>query len=564
MIFVESYDTARYIAEEIRKHYGLTGEEASDLVPYYHSILDEETKRRTERRFREGKACILITTEALTMGADFPGVELIINFLTPALVEIWLQRSGRGARKKGVTCLCVILVTKGIVNKAAKICRDAKVELDPVLLAMKVEEGAENEGVQLDDTPIESTGQSGLSRPQLTLGMAEYIATGAAGGCLTEVIDRAFKNPAHTSCFDVGSCESCIKRRREQEPDAHKVARQEGRLQEALEIKMEDNDLEHKEPALGTRTGDERNCFTTGLVAWRRQRFLDTSEVYDISLEEIMTTKELGRIARLKGITKASDFDRPEVKWPGLPNWRLEVLVLLSDMQRIEDNRLAGINEQALLKVEGAVRRKKAAAQEVVRKKEEATHKKEEAARKKEEAARVKQERVAGTSKGCKPVLKVTMAHTVAGPSSSNTATTLFNPYGSFSLHTPNRPPHTADFVHKQLELAGIPSPVTPSPSSFPLRSQSRLGYVTQMPDRSFKLMSNSSGLPRPLATPTPGQQAVGTLRLSTQPNAQGIYLPLTPITPTVASLPTPRLLDVFPLLSEPGSSRQAGYNSIT
>ncbi|KAG8780172.1 hypothetical protein FRC12_023363 [Ceratobasidium sp. 428] len=51
IVYVESYETARYIAEELRKHYKLTGEEASDLIPYYHLILDEETKRRIVRRF---------------------------------------------------------------------------------------------------------------------------------------------------------------------------------------------------------------------------------------------------------------------------------------------------------------------------------------------------------------------------------------------------------------------------------------------------------------------------------------------------------------------------------
>ncbi|KAG8780174.1 hypothetical protein FRC12_023365 [Ceratobasidium sp. 428] len=100
-----------------------------------------------------------------------------------------------------------------------------------------------------------------------------------------------------------------------------------------------------------------------------------------------MTKKELVHIARIKGIVSTSDFDRPEVNWPGSLNLRLEVLVLLTDLQRVEDNRIAWINEQACLKREEKDRKRQADAEEAVRKKEEATRKKEEAARKKADTA---------------------------------------------------------------------------------------------------------------------------------------------------------------------------------
>ncbi|KAG8728439.1 hypothetical protein FRC10_004978 [Ceratobasidium sp. 414] len=67
IIFVENYEAARHLAEDLRKHFGLTEDEARDFIPYYHSLIDDQTKSRTERRFREGKSRILITTEALTM-----------------------------------------------------------------------------------------------------------------------------------------------------------------------------------------------------------------------------------------------------------------------------------------------------------------------------------------------------------------------------------------------------------------------------------------------------------------------------------------------------------------
>ncbi|KAG8695847.1 hypothetical protein FRC09_008894, partial [Ceratobasidium sp. 395] len=130
-------------------------------------------------------------------GTDFLNVTLILNFLTPTLLEIWLQLSGRGARSGNFTCLCIILITKGIVAKAMKLCKDANIELDPVLLAMKVKESEAKEEIQAKDTPTEPSRSSGKSYRQLSLGMAEYIATGAAGGCMTAVINHIFKNPEH-------------------------------------------------------------------------------------------------------------------------------------------------------------------------------------------------------------------------------------------------------------------------------------------------------------------------------------------------------------------------------
>ncbi|KAG8780173.1 hypothetical protein FRC12_023364 [Ceratobasidium sp. 428] len=92
---------------------------------------------------------------------------------------------------------------------------------------MKVKEGEAKEEIQAEDTPTEPSGLSGKSHRQLSIGMAEYIATGAAGGCLTAVIDCIFKNPEHKSCYETGGCKSCARRRQEQEVDQHQEERQE-------------------------------------------------------------------------------------------------------------------------------------------------------------------------------------------------------------------------------------------------------------------------------------------------------------------------------------------------
>ncbi|KAG9074186.1 hypothetical protein FRC06_010872, partial [Ceratobasidium sp. 370] len=245
MIFVEDYTSAHTIADKLRTHFGLSGQEASDLIPVYHSLIDNPTKRRTQRRFKKGQARILITTEALTMGADFPNVQLVLNFLSPTLLEIWIQRAGRGARL--VALLCIIMVTKHQVAKAIKMCDKEGIQYDPVLLAMKSEEGEKDQEGEDDanaDVPEESTDRTRTTKRFMSPGMAEYIATGISGACLTNVIDRYSSNPAHTPCVEVGGCENCAKRRAD---DPRHKDRQDSRLQEQQQ-NSEENDLPQKKP----------------------------------------------------------------------------------------------------------------------------------------------------------------------------------------------------------------------------------------------------------------------------------------------------------------------------
>jgi superfamily II DNA helicase RecQ len=67
IIFVEDYVTAHSVVSALRKHFGLSGKAASDLIPCYHSLQGDLAKLRTERRFKAGEARILVCTEALTM-----------------------------------------------------------------------------------------------------------------------------------------------------------------------------------------------------------------------------------------------------------------------------------------------------------------------------------------------------------------------------------------------------------------------------------------------------------------------------------------------------------------
>ncbi|KAG8682025.1 hypothetical protein FRC09_017069, partial [Ceratobasidium sp. 395] len=390
MVFAEDYAAVHHLASVVRKHYGLKDQDGSDLCPVFHSLLDEETKARIVHRFKTGSARVLFTTEALTMGADFPHVQLVLNFLSPALLEIWIQRAGRGARLLALLCLCLVLVTKSQVKTATELCKKAGIEVDPVLLAMKVEEDLEAEATQ-KDSPAGDRSDAG--NRSMSLGMAEYIATAVSGGCVVDVIDRYFSNPKHTPCVEVGGCESCYKRRedeakrreeedkrREEEAaglglgDVHCEERQATRDKEVLEVSDSDDDYVHKEkkkPGPEIRPLAERRRFLEGILAWRKQKFRKILEDYDLSLDEVMTTKAAERIAKLRLITVPNDFDKPEIKWPGLPDWRLELLDVLSNLQLAEDIRVAEAEEAARLKAEAKALDRRRKEEERIRKKQE-------------------------------------------------------------------------------------------------------------------------------------------------------------------------------------------------
>ncbi|KAG9084229.1 hypothetical protein FRC06_004159 [Ceratobasidium sp. 370] len=402
MIFVEDYLAAHLVADALRTQFGLSGQEASDLISVYHSLIDDPTKRRTEQHFKKGKARILITTEALTM------------------------RSGCGAHQEGLTCVCIVMVMRGQVSNAAKVCKSAGVEVDPVVLAMKTEEGDELEETHHVHKDSPETGNSKGSSRTMSLGMAEYIATGVAGGCMAEVIDRYFSNLPHISCLEVGGCENCDKWRQDQEPDAHRedhqTAREEGGGEETHK-----EELTHKAPKATNPDicpPAERGRFLDAILDWRKQKLREIFQVYDITLEEIMTKKESERIPKFKSITVPSDFDKPEVNWPGQPNWRLELLVILSDLQCTEDLQVVQAKEAVRIKAEEkALERQRAV----------------------EEKAKVKAEKEAKRKRNASMLSSGSRSHAVP----------------ALGLSTPA---HGRTHINK----GGIPSPITPATPNAP------------------------------------------------------------------------------------------------
>ncbi|KAG8720586.1 hypothetical protein FRC08_018798 [Ceratobasidium sp. 394] len=87
IIFVNNYMDAHAVTAALRKKCNLTGRAAQNSIPMYHSLKSEQSKARIAKLFKTGKARILVSTEAMTMGVDFPKVRKVVNYLVPQTEE---------------------------------------------------------------------------------------------------------------------------------------------------------------------------------------------------------------------------------------------------------------------------------------------------------------------------------------------------------------------------------------------------------------------------------------------------------------------------------------------
>ncbi|KAF8833591.1 hypothetical protein BDN67DRAFT_916649, partial [Paxillus ammoniavirescens] len=62
---------------------------------------------------------VLFTTEAAGMGCDMLHIELVIEFMVPASLSIWMQRAGRVGRSPSLQA-CAILLVQPSVFQAKK------------------------------------------------------------------------------------------------------------------------------------------------------------------------------------------------------------------------------------------------------------------------------------------------------------------------------------------------------------------------------------------------------------------------------------------------------------
>ncbi|KAG8737341.1 hypothetical protein FRC10_008299 [Ceratobasidium sp. 414] len=310
LVFTDAIPDTPQFANVLRNHLGWTGELARKIISY-HSLREESGKRDAIQAFKDGSSKILVATESLAMGADFADVGLVVQF---------------GATDSVITH-SVMMVTPNQYKKALALCEGVKDGgIEDGLGDMLVEDGAiEDEPGAGGGETTTGKGKKTYRRQKMDLEVARFITTQR---CRVKVLDEAFENPLHESCYVSGNCDLCVARRTRGEAVgetdthlAHRAAQRE-ELVVILESGLERTELTHKSSTKPpVRTGKELTWYQAHLHHWLEQKFLEESEKRYIGPEDIMTDAALDSIARSRNTDDLASFDSLKPLWTQRGRW---------------------------------------------------------------------------------------------------------------------------------------------------------------------------------------------------------------------------------------------------
>lgn len=119
LVFVQSIDRAKQLHVELSQELASAasgaaattsgdGERRCDVI---HAELPQASRDAAVASFRAGRTWVLITTELLSRGLDFPAVSVVVNYDFPQSVQSYIHRVGRAGRA-GVPGSAVTFFTK--------------------------------------------------------------------------------------------------------------------------------------------------------------------------------------------------------------------------------------------------------------------------------------------------------------------------------------------------------------------------------------------------------------------------------------------------------------------
>ncbi|KAI0047481.1 P-loop containing nucleoside triphosphate hydrolase protein [Auriscalpium vulgare] len=91
-----------------------------DRVACYSARRGPDSKSDALEKFVSGEHDILFTTEAAGMGCDISDIEIVVQFMVPGSLSIWLQRAGRAGRKRGSLARAYLLVQPTVLQEKGK------------------------------------------------------------------------------------------------------------------------------------------------------------------------------------------------------------------------------------------------------------------------------------------------------------------------------------------------------------------------------------------------------------------------------------------------------------
>ncbi|KAI1610122.1 ATP dependent RNA helicase [Exophiala viscosa] len=111
LVFTQTIDRAQSLHNELR--YDIPAPAGgSSRIAVLHSSLPDKVRSKIMQDFRLGKIWILITTDLLSRGVDFRGVNVVVNYDIPNTVASYVHRAGRTGRAGREGGVCVSFYTK--------------------------------------------------------------------------------------------------------------------------------------------------------------------------------------------------------------------------------------------------------------------------------------------------------------------------------------------------------------------------------------------------------------------------------------------------------------------
>ncbi|HWU41490.1 MAG TPA: helicase-related protein, partial [Candidatus Acidoferrum sp.] len=102
------YTGTRKNVEALVGHLRRAGMDASG----YHAGMEEEDRNRIQEAFLDGRADLIVATNAFGMGIDRPDIRMVIHHQLPGTVEAYYQECGRAGRD-GDPARCLLLFSAG-------------------------------------------------------------------------------------------------------------------------------------------------------------------------------------------------------------------------------------------------------------------------------------------------------------------------------------------------------------------------------------------------------------------------------------------------------------------
>ena len=116
IVYCATRKTVEAVCAELHRH-GIT-------AARYHAGLEDVERRQSQDDFLQGKATVMVATNAFGMGIDKPDVRYVIHYNMPKNMESYYQEAGRAGRD-GKPSDCILLFSSEDIKTAEFLSRNS-------------------------------------------------------------------------------------------------------------------------------------------------------------------------------------------------------------------------------------------------------------------------------------------------------------------------------------------------------------------------------------------------------------------------------------------------------